>query len=66
MGIWVLEDRHLDMPPGTSKLGEEQGPSALGNASDLKKDGDVILVPQPSNSPNDPLNVRVLLCLFER
>ncbi|KAI1383758.1 MFS general substrate transporter [Hypoxylon trugodes] len=57
MGIGVLEDRHLDRPPGTSKLGEEQG-SSFDSAStgDLKKDGDIILVPQPSNSPNDPLN----------
>ncbi|KAI0378862.1 MFS general substrate transporter [Hypomontagnella monticulosa] len=57
MGIGVLEDRHLDRPPGTSKLGEEQGPSFdAASTSDLKKDGDIILVPQPSDSPNDPLN----------
>ncbi|KAL7629824.1 hypothetical protein AAE478_001347 [Parahypoxylon ruwenzoriense] len=57
MGIGVLEDRHLDRPPGTSKLGEEQGPSFdAASTSDLKRDGDIILVPQPSDSPNDPLN----------
>ncbi|KAI1078151.1 MFS transporter-like protein [Whalleya microplaca] len=57
MGIGVLEDRHLDRPPGTSKLGEQQQvtPDAA-STSDLKKDGDIILVPQPSDSPNDPLN----------
>ncbi|KAI6087680.1 MFS general substrate transporter [Hypoxylon rubiginosum] len=57
MGIGVLEDRYLDRPPGTSKLGDEQGPSFdAASTSDLKKDGDIILVPQPSDSPNDPLN----------
>ncbi|CAJ2511979.1 Uu.00g076040.m01.CDS01 [Anthostomella pinea] len=57
MGIGVLEDGHLDRPPGTSKLGEEQGPgSDTASTNALKKDGDIILVPQPSDSPNDPLN----------
>jgi MFS family permease len=26
------------------------------DGSELKRDGDIILIPQPSNSPNDPLN----------
>jgi hypothetical protein len=26
------------------------------DSSDLKRDGDIILQPQPSDSPNDPLN----------
>ncbi|KAI5861503.1 MFS general substrate transporter [Durotheca rogersii] len=57
MGFWVLEDVYMDRPPGTSKLGEEQGPSFdAASTSDLKRDGDIILVPQPSDSPNDPLN----------
>ncbi|KAI1371471.1 MFS general substrate transporter [Hypoxylon crocopeplum] len=57
MGIGVLEDRYLDRPPGTSKLGEEQGPAFdAASTSDLKRDGNIILVPQPSDSPNDPLN----------
>lgn len=32
----------------------------LASTGDLKKDGDIILVPQPSDSPNDPLNVSIL------
>ncbi|KAI1498848.1 MFS transporter-like protein [Biscogniauxia marginata] len=57
MGIGVLEDKYLDRPPGTSKLGEDEGPlSDAASTSELKKDGDIILVPQPSDSPNDPLN----------
>ncbi|OTB10088.1 hypothetical protein K445DRAFT_27925 [Daldinia sp. EC12] len=61
MGVGVLEDRHMTRPPGTSKLGEEQGPSFdAASTGDLKKDGDIILVPQPSDSPNDPLNWSVV------
>ncbi|KAI1101689.1 MFS general substrate transporter [Jackrogersella minutella] len=57
MGLGVLEDLHLDRPPGTSKLGEEQGSNVdASSTSELKKDGNIILVPQPSDSPNDPLN----------
>ncbi|KAH9893654.1 MFS transporter-like protein [Xylariomycetidae sp. FL2044] len=57
MGIGVLEDRHLDRPPGTSKLGEQEAVGPDGSSTiELKKDGDIILVPQPSDSPNDPLN----------
>ncbi|KAI1337274.1 MFS transporter-like protein [Xylariaceae sp. FL0016] len=61
MGIGVLEDRHLDRPPGTSKLGEDESPiEDASSTSELKKDGDIILVPQPSDSPNDPLNWSVV------
>ncbi|KAI0009402.1 MFS general substrate transporter [Xylariaceae sp. FL0662B] len=56
MGIGVLEDRHLDRPPGTSKLGEQDESFDTASSSELKRDGDIILVPQPSDSPNDPLN----------
>ncbi|KAI0173191.1 MFS general substrate transporter [Hypoxylon sp. FL1284] len=57
MGIGVLESRGMDMPPGTSKLGEKQEVSLdTESTKDLKKDGNIILVPQPSDSPNDPLN----------
>ncbi|KAK7757746.1 hypothetical protein SLS62_000124 [Diatrype stigma] len=59
MGFGVLEDYQLDQVPGTSKVGgnENAGSSSdAGSISELKKDGDTILVPQPSDSPNDPLN----------
>ncbi|KAI1413896.1 MFS general substrate transporter [Hypoxylon sp. FL1857] len=61
MGIGVLEDRYLDRPPGTSKLGEERGSSFdTASTSELKRDGNIILVPQPSDSPNDPLNWSII------
>ncbi|RYP10613.1 hypothetical protein DL764_000583 [Monosporascus ibericus] len=57
MGIGVLEDSYLAKPPGTSTVGENpQSSSDTASVTDLKKDGDIVLVPQPSDSPNDPLN----------
>ncbi|KAH6642143.1 major facilitator superfamily domain-containing protein [Boeremia exigua] len=57
MGLGVLEDRHMAAPPGTSTIGASavaEDPSV--DSSELKRDGDIILQPQPSDSPNDPLN----------
>ncbi|KAI0025805.1 MFS general substrate transporter [Xylariomycetidae sp. FL0641] len=65
MGLGVLEDKHLDHVPGTALLTDAIGAdhhhhrgrldtSALRHGKG--KDADVVLVPQPSNSPNDPLN----------
>ncbi|KAI5375071.1 hypothetical protein J4E82_006150 [Alternaria postmessia] len=50
-------DRHMAAPPGTSTI-NESGPSLDSkiDSSELKRDGDIILQPQPSSSPNDPLN----------
>ncbi|KAK9467137.1 major facilitator superfamily domain-containing protein [Lipomyces arxii] len=43
--------------PGTVHLYEAlHGIDETENAAHLKRDGDIILVPQPSNSSNDPLN----------
>nr|QFR37116.1 MFS transporter [Cyberlindnera americana] len=48
---------HPDFVPGTTNI---YSSSNLENGvlykNQLKKDGDVILIPQPSDSPNDPLN----------
>ncbi|PCH03984.1 Major facilitator superfamily domain, general substrate transporter [Penicillium occitanis (nom. inval.)] len=55
MGLGVLDDSHLEHVPGTALLTDVQGI----NASPLrhaKGSSDILLVPQPSNSPNDPLN----------
>lgn len=57
MAFGVLEDRHLALPPGSSILSESkdattESPDTVG----LKKVGNIVLVPQPSDSPNDPLN----------
>ncbi|OTA99016.1 hypothetical protein M426DRAFT_16868 [Hypoxylon sp. CI-4A] len=65
MGLGVLEDKHLTHVPGTALLTDVAGsdhhhhhgelnPAALRHGKG--KDSDVLLVPQPSNSPNDPLN----------
>ncbi|KAK3704992.1 hypothetical protein LTR37_013509 [Vermiconidia calcicola] len=62
MGLGVLEDRHLDHVPGTALLTDVVGAEQQGglNTSLLKhakgRDSDVMLVPQPSRSPSDPLN----------
>lgn len=62
MPLGILEDHKLEHVPGTSPLNE------LGRIDDaeiqgidsrmLKHDptGQVVLVPQPSDSPNDPYN----------
>ncbi|KAF2024085.1 MFS transporter-like protein [Setomelanomma holmii] len=49
MGWGVLEDRHMASPPGTATIGAD-------TASGLKRHGNIILQPQPSDNPNDPLN----------
>ncbi|KAJ3529659.1 hypothetical protein NM208_g9662 [Fusarium decemcellulare] len=57
MAFGVLDDGHLALPPGSSILSEAKNattdsPDTMG----LKKVGNIVLVPQPSDSPNDPLN----------
>ncbi|KAF2251992.1 MFS general substrate transporter [Trematosphaeria pertusa] len=57
MGLGVLNDAHMAAPPGTVKIGATatvEDPAE--DASSLKRDGDIILQPQPSDNPNDPLN----------
>ncbi|KAI0101090.1 MFS general substrate transporter [Daldinia grandis] len=65
MGLGVLEDKHLSHVPGTALLTDVGGAEDVHhhgrlNTSNLLhgkgRDSDVLLVPQPSNSPNDPLN----------
>jgi MFS family permease len=64
MGLGVLEDRHLDHVPGTALLADMldserhqfhgRDTSALKHGKGRNKD--IVLVPQPSESPRDPLN----------
>lgn len=61
MGLGILEDRNLEHVPGTSLLNElgsdvENIPST--DKTSLKHDptGNIVLVPQPSDSPDDPFN----------
>ncbi|RPA91821.1 MFS general substrate transporter [Choiromyces venosus 120613-1] len=61
MGLGIYEPKPARHVPGTATLYEEQGTEeAPRRTSHLKhgtgKDSQLLLVPQPSNSPNDPLN----------
>jgi MFS family permease len=57
--LGILEDNHLAHVPGTVILNEESAHSETVTAV-LKhgtgKDANIILAPQPSDDPNDPLN----------
>ena len=64
MGLGVLDDAHLEHVPGTALLSDvldAENHHHRGNldTSVLRhakgKDADILLVPQPSRSPNDPL-----------
>lgn len=62
MPLGILEDRHLEHVPGTSPLNELghvglEDPVGI-DSNFLKHDpsGKIVLVPQPSDSPNDPYN----------
>jgi hypothetical protein len=57
MAWGVLDDHKLATVPGTtllSKKGDLSGDVAI--EGNVKKAGNVILIPQPSDSVNDPLN----------
>ncbi|KAF2645758.1 MFS transporter-like protein [Massarina eburnea CBS 473.64] len=60
MGLGILEDRKLEHVPGTANVLQAESLRAEGVERDsrLKYDrsGRVLLVPQPSDDPNDPLN----------
>ncbi|KAJ5585279.1 uncharacterized protein N7459_005079 [Penicillium hispanicum] len=62
MGLGVLEDHNLAQVPGTCNIYErdhntdENIPSASGLKYDWTTKEPTILVPQPSDDPNDPLN----------
>ncbi|KAI9853921.1 MAG: hypothetical protein M1824_000796 [Vezdaea acicularis] len=64
MGLGVLSDSKMDHVPGTTRWIDEsvtdhnvEGDRGLGNQN-IKRDrtGSLILSPQPSDDPNDPLN----------
>ncbi|KAJ5760115.1 hypothetical protein N7520_007271 [Penicillium odoratum] len=62
MGLGVLEDHKLDQVPGTSNIyGVDRIPSddtsgAISQKYDRTTAEPTLLVPQPSDDPNDPLN----------
>lgn len=58
----ILDDRHLENVPGTSPL-NELGRVGLDEPAGIEENflkhdesGKIVLVPQPSDSPNDPYN----------
>src|SRR5436190_15307542 len=59
MGLGILEDSKLNHVPGTVLLDEQAGHTE-DQTRNLKhgsgKDVHIILAPQPSEDPNDPLN----------
>ena len=59
MPLGILEPAHTEHVPGTVDVYAEalRGAELLSSHPDLKKskDGTKILIPQPSNDPNDPL-----------
>ncbi|KAF3763877.1 MFS general substrate transporter [Cryphonectria parasitica EP155] len=53
----LTQDDPEDLP-GTRRLFDSEGHMLLvpgGDATSLKKHGDIVLIPQPTDSPNDPL-----------
>lgn len=59
MGLGILEDHKLERVPGTSPLNDSGSDvEDIAHKSQLKHDetGKIVLVPQPSDSPNDPYN----------
>lgn len=58
MGWGILEDRSVDHVPGTTLIDEKSAhaESHTGNLKHVPGHPEVILVPQPSDDPNDPLN----------
>lgn len=60
MGLGILEDRHLEHVPGSVLVlddGTKRQVAQDAVRSHLKYDktGKILLVPQPSDDPNDPL-----------
>ncbi|KAK6383554.1 Major facilitator superfamily transporter [Exophiala oligosperma] len=45
-----------ELIPGTLRLYDEHGHPLVTEGTGLKKHGDIVLVPQPTDSPNDPLH----------
>ena len=65
MALGILESQHPEHVPGTARLEDIGAAERHVDVTGLKHDKDgVILVPQPSSSPNDPLVTRVRSALM--
>ncbi|KAL7621685.1 hypothetical protein AAE478_009012 [Parahypoxylon ruwenzoriense] len=56
MPYGILDDYSLPTVPGTVTLAEKEKRPGQDLTGDLKKIGDIVLVPQPDDSKDDPLN----------
>ncbi|KAL8387004.1 hypothetical protein RB595_010230 [Gaeumannomyces hyphopodioides] len=57
MGWGILEPKSGGQPLGTVRLGDDDKNNEFGgDEQGLKKSGNIVLQPQPSDDPNDPLN----------
>jgi len=56
MGLGILEDAHLKHVPGTATLEELDGRHTITDDHVKRTKDGIILVPQPSDDPEDPLN----------
>ncbi|KPI38427.1 putative MFS-type transporter [Cyphellophora attinorum] len=57
MGLGIKDDKSLDHVPGTVLLDDETTVTNTGNLKHGKgRNAHIVLSPQPSNDPNDPLN----------
>jgi hypothetical protein len=62
MGLGILDDNHLEHVPGTAFVYADDDDRKRSIAQDVArqtlkydKTGKILLVPQPSDDPNDPL-----------
>ncbi len=57
MAFGILESRgHLEHVPGTAQLNDVLPENTAHLKKGKGKDADIVLIPQPSHDPNDPLN----------
>lgn len=59
MGLWILEPKSGEPVPGTVHLQDETARHVRSGVNVKRGKGrhaDIVLAPQPSDSPNDPLS----------
>jgi hypothetical protein len=72
MGLGILEDRKLEHVPGTAlvldsdRRREVEQDAAQSYSLKYDKTGKILLVPQPSDDPNDPLVCSIHPCTTMR
>jgi hypothetical protein len=64
MGWGILESRRSALPRGTTRLGiKDTSDDEVPELETSKRSGSIVLSPQPSDDPNDPLNWCVYLTI---